>query len=115
MSRPHSPWEVMSDELAADLVAAGGDARRESMALARALARYARARLHLSEPPWEYAVHFFGSDGAAPDEVVKPALQRPAAGPEATARWLRILTELPRRLDLLDDLAAGAGESGPAQ
>lgn len=108
MSDASNVWEEMSRELAEALVAAAGDEGRERAAIARALARYARARLPHDEPPFEYAVHFLANDGVALDTKVQAAFQRPRADQATFARWVKILTGLPEKLDVLDELAGAA-------
>lgn len=108
MSSASNEWEEMSQELAQALVAATADERRETAAIARALARYARARTPHGEPPFEYAAHFFANDGVVIEGQVKPAFQRPGADPATFRRWVTILAGLPERLDALDEIANGA-------
>ncbi len=99
MSDTLATWEPMTADLVKALQASGGDPQRERVAIARALASYGLARA-VSEPPFDDAVHFFAVDGVVLDFSVVPADEATAA------RWLSMLQMLPRRLDLLDGIAA---------
>ncbi len=103
-----SVWEEMSRELASELAASDGDPARERVALAKALARYARARAFRGERPFEFAEHFFGADGVAIGAKVRPALLRPLTEAATFERWMKTLEGLPHRLDLLDDESRGS-------
>jgi hypothetical protein len=106
MSTDAATWERMSSELSDAISAAGGDAKRERAAVARALAAYARARTAAGEPPFEHAVHFFAVDGRVLDVSVKPALHRQPVESAAFVRWTTLLESLPQRLDQLDAIAS---------